>query len=704
MRHSIALCWSLLILASCQPAERQFDYPETEVAEQSDLIHGVDVSDPYRWLEDLDSEATREWVEAQNTLTHSYLHALPHRDELRSRLTELWDFERFGVPRKKQDRYFFTRNDGLQNQSVVFYLDRLDGEPVELLDPNSLSGEGTVALTSFRISPDGNLMAYGTAVAGSDWQEWRIRDVETGEDLRDHLKWIKFSSVSWTADSQGFFYSRYEEPTEAEALAGVNYDQKVYYHEVGTDQAADLLTYHRPDQKEWLFGTTVSDDGAYLILDVRAGSSSENAIFYEDLNEEGTQFVELLSQFDARYDFVGSQGSRLWFKTDLEAPLSRIIEIDLENPTREEWKTLVLESRDTLESVVLLNHQFVCLYLSDASSRVRIFSTDGEEIRSVELPGLGSASGFTGDPDHRETFFSFTNYTTPSTIYHLDLATGESSIFRKPEVAFEPTDFVTEQIFFASKDGTRIPMFISHKKGLERNGESKTLLYGYGGFNISITPSFSVTNLVWMEQGGIYCVANLRGGGEYGEEWHQAGMKLNKQNVFDDFISAAEWLIANNYTRREKLAIEGASNGGLLVGAAMTQRPDLFGAVIPRVGVMDMLRFHKFTIGWAWVSDFGSPEDPEEFEALYAYSPYHNIHEGTDYPPTLVMTADHDDRVVPAHSFKFIAALQNGQAAPEPVLIRIETRAGHGAGKPTSKRIEESVDKLAFLLNELGAS
>lgn len=702
MRYMSAILGTLFILVSCQPVERQFDYPESKIVDQRDLIHGVEVTDPYRWLENLDSEATRKWVKAQNKVTFSYLESLPHRDELRSRLEDLWNYEKFGVPKRTEDRYFFTKNSGLQNQSVVYYVESLDGELVELLDPNTLSDEGIVALTSYNVSPDGTLMAYGTASAGSDWQEWKIRDVETGKDLEDHLQWIKFSSVSWTADSAGFFYSRYDEPSEADALAGVNYNQKVYYHQVGTEQSADSLVYHRPDQKEWLFGATVSDTGDYLILDVRAGSSSENAIFYEDLRDGETKFVELLSQFDARYNFLGNQGSRLWFKTDLGAPLSRIIEIDVENPVRDEWRTLVPETEDTLENVALLNNQFVCLYLSDASSRVRIFSTEGEEIRSIELPGLGTASGFTGDPDHQETFFSFTNYTTPATIYRLDLTSGETEIFREPEVAFDPDDFVTEQIFYSSKDGTRVPMFLSYKKGLEKNGENLAILYGYGGFNISITPAFSVTNLIWMEQGGIYCVANLRGGGEYGEEWHQAGMKLNKQNVFDDFISAAEWLIANNYTTRERLAIEGASNGGLLVGAAMTQRPELFGATIPRVGVMDMLRFHEFTIGWAWVSDYGSPNNPEEFEALHSYSPYHNIQQGIEYPPTLVMTADHDDRVVPAHSFKFTAALQKAQAAPEPVLIRIETKAGHGAGKPTSKRIEESVDKLAFLLSELG--
>jgi len=662
----------------------------------------VEVKDPYRWLEDLDSEETKAWVEAQNRLTFGYLENLPVREELRVRLKELWDYERFGTPRKWNDRYFFSHNSGLQAQSVIFRLDTLDGEPIEVLDPNQLSEDGTVALTSYRISPDGRLMAYGLAEGGSDWQEWKVLDVDAKEDLADHIKWVKFSAAEWAADSSGFYYSRYDEPNEEEKLAGTNYGQKIYFHRMGETQEMDRLIYERPDHVDWLLSGEVTDDGRYLVINVRAGSSSENAVFYKDLRDEESQVVELLIQFDARYELVGNRESKLWFKTDFEAPLGRVVEIDLENPSRDQWKTLVSSAGEALEAVSVLNDQFVCIYLRDAASQVRILNLEGEQVSELELPGLGTVGGLSGKPDDHETFYSFSSFAKPSTIYHYDLEKNVSTVFRQPVLEFGPDDYETKQVFYSSKDGTQVPMFLTYRRGIQLNGQNPTILYGYGGFNIARKPSFSVTNLVWMERGGIFVSANIRGGSEYGEEWHQGGMKLNKQNVFDDFIAAAEWLIEENYTAARYLAIEGGSNGGLLVGAVLNQRPDLFGAAVPHVGVMDMLRFNQFTIGWAWVSDYGSPDNPEEFKALAAYSPYHNIRPDFEYPATLVTTADHDDRVVPAHSFKYAAALQQAQAGPEPILIRIGTRAGHGAGKPTSKRIDEAADKLAFLFDVLG--
>jgi prolyl oligopeptidase len=545
-------------------------------------------------------------------------------------------------------------------------------------------------------------MAYGLAEAGSDWQEWKVLEVDAGKNLEDHLKWVKFSAAEWAPDSSGFYYSRYPEPDAETQLAGANYGQSVYFHRVGEPQEKDVLIYERPDHVDWLFNAEVTDDGRYLVITVRAGSSSENGVFYKDLRDEKSQVVELLNQFDARYELVGSSESRLWFKTDSEAPRGRVAEINLESPSRDQWKTLVSEANEALGAVSVLNNQFVCSYLRDAASQVRILSLEGEQVSELDLPGLGTVGGLAGKPDDSETFYSFYSFAKPSTIYHYDLEKNVSTVFRQPALKFDPDDYETKQVFYSSKDGTQVPMFLTYRRGIQLNGQNPTILYGYGGFNIARKPSFSVTNLVWMERGGVFASANIRGGSEYGYEWHQGGMKLNKQNVFDDFIAAAEWLIEEKYTSTPYLAIEGGSNGGLLVGAVLNQRPELFGAAVPHVGVMDMLRFDQFTIGWAWVSDYGSPANPEEFKALAAYSPYHNIRPDFEYPATLVTTADHDDRVVPAHSFKYAAALQKAQAGPEPILIRIGTRAGHGAGKPTSKRIDEAADKLAFLFAVLG--
>ncbi|MHC5723073.1 MAG: prolyl oligopeptidase family serine peptidase [Nostoc sp.] len=690
-------------------SEKLLTYPSSHKSDQVDNYHGTLVADPYRWLEDPDSEETRTWIEAQNQITFVYLSEIPAREKIKQRLTKLWDYEKYGIPFKEgeslgdgsSDRYFYFKNDGLQNQSVLYTLKTLDDQPKVLLDPNKLSEDGTVALSGLSISEDGKLLAYGLSASGSDWQEWKVRDVETGEDLQDHLKWIKFSGASWTHDHQGFFYSRYDEPNEKTQLEDVNYYQKLYYHQLGKPQSEDVLIYHRPDQKEWGFSGGVTEDGRYLIISVWLGSDSKNLVFSKDLTNPNAEVIELINQFESDYSFIDNDDSVFYFRTDLNAPRGRVIAIDTKNPAPENWREIIPQSAETLESVGILNNQFVADYLKDAHSQIKIFDLKGGFVREVELPGLGSAGGFGGKRNDTETFYIYTSFTTPGTIYRYDMITGKSTVFRQPQVDFNPADYETKQVFYHSKDGTKIPMFITHKKGIKLDGNNPTYLYAYGGFNASMTPGFSVSLLVWMEMGGVYAMPNIRGGGEYGEEWHQAGIKDKKQNVFDDFIGAAEWLIANKYTKTDKLAIAGGSNGGLLVGACITQRPDLFGAALPAVGVMDMLRFHKFTIGWAWTSEYGSADNPEEFPAVYAYSPLHNIKPDTAYPATLITTADHDDRVVPAHSFKFAAALQEAHAGDAPTLIRIETKAGHGAGKPTAKIIEEAADKWAFLVRTL---
>ena len=679
----------------------QIIYPDTERVEQTDNYHGIEVQDPYRWLENPDSEPTKDWVAAQNKVTTSYLNTIAAKEKIQQRLTQLWDYEKYGSPFKRGQRYFYFKNDGLQNQSVLYTLESLDEAGEVLLDPNTLSEDGTVALSGLSISDDGQWLAYGLSTAGSDWVEYRIRNVTTKEDSSDRLKWIKFSGASWTKDNQGFYYSRYDEPNEQTKLEDVNYYQKLYYHRLGTEQAEDSLIYHRPDQKEWGFDGSVTEDGKYLVISVWQGTDRKNLVFYQDLSQPESEVVELISEFEASYGVIENDGDTFWVRTDLDAPRGRVIAIDLNNSQRSNWKEIIPEAAETLRGVGLLNDRFVTNYLKDARSQIKIYDLDGTLVREVELPGIGSAGGFGGKRHDTETFYTFTSFTTPATIYRYDMKTGESKLFRQPKVDFNPDEYQTQQVFYPSKDGTKIPMFITHKKCLELDGNNPTYLYAYGGFNISLTPSFSISNLVWLEMGGIYAVPNLRGGGEYGEAWHQAGMKDKKQNVFDDFIAAAEWLIDNRYTIEKKLAIAGGSNGGLLVGACMTQRPDLFAAAIPAVGVLDMLRFHKFTIGWAWCPEYGDPDNEDDFKTLYAYSPLHNLKEGTEYPATMITTADHDDRVVPAHSFKFAAALQAAHQGDNPVLIRIETKAGHGAGKPTSKIIEEAADKWAFLVANL---
>ncbi|QEH36249.1 Prolyl endopeptidase precursor [Aquisphaera giovannonii] len=676
-------------------------YPAAPKSETVEELHGVKVADPYRPLEDPDAPETRAWVEAENRITFSFLEGVPQRAGIRARLTELWNYEKYGAPEVRGGKYFYSFNTGLQNQSVLYAADSLDGAPRVLLDPNTLSADGTVALAGGSITDDGKLFAYGTAAAGSDWNEWKVRDVATGKDLDDHIKWVKFSGAEWDPEHAGFYYGRFPEPKPGADLKGANYYQKVYYHKLGTPQSADRLVWEDPEHKEWRAGATVTDDGAYLILTLGKGTDAKHRVLFRPYKDADAKPVHLVGDFDSEYSFIDNGGPVFWFQTNKDAPRGKVVAIDTRNPGPAHWADVVPESAQTLESVDVVGGRILAVYLEDAHTVVKAFDLSGKHLRDVALPGLGTAAGFHGKRTDKETFFSFTSFASPGTVYRYDVGSGAVSAWKEPRLAFDPSAYESIQVFYKSKDGTRIPMFLSYKKGLKRDGNNPTLLWGYGGFNIAVKPGFRPSALAWMEMGGVYAVANLRGGGEYGEQWHQAGTRANKQHVFDDFIAAAEWLIAEKYTSKAKLAIQGRSNGGLLVGACMTQRPDLYGACLPGVGVMDMLRFHKFTIGWAWTDDYGTPDDPEHFKAIRAYSPLHNIKPGTCYPPAMITTADHDDRVVPAHSFKFAAALQAAQSCDNPALIRIETKAGHGAGKPTAKQIEEAADELAFLVRTL---
>ena len=708
MRTIKTLSIVALVMTSLLHAQ-SITYPPARKSEVVDDYHGTKVADPYRWLEDVDSPETRAWVEAENRVTFAYLEQIPERERIRRRLTTLWDYPKYGAPFKKGGRYFFFKNAGLQNQSVLYTQASLTAEPEVLLDPNTLSADGTVALSILAFSEDGRTMVYGTSGSGSDWQEFRVRDVTTKQDKSDHLKWIKFSSAAWTHDGAGFFYSRYPEPASgADPLLDVNRNQKVYYHKLGTDQSADRLIYERPDHPDWGFGVEVSADGRYAVYTVWLGTDRRNRIYYQDLGDPkqprlDAPVVRLLDEFDASYGFVGNGGGGpvFFFQTDNAAPRSRIIAVDTRKPEPSAWRELVPQASDPIEGSQIVHNTFVVRYLHDAASLLRLFALDGKPAGEVKLPTLGSIAQVTGEPRDDEMFYAFTSFLYPTTIFRHDFTTSASTVFKAPEIAFDAAGYETVQVFYRSKDGTRAPMFLTYKKGMKRDGSNPTYLYGYGGFNVNMTPGFSIGVLAWLEMGGVYAQAVLRGGAEYGEEWHQAGMLNRKQNVFDDFIAAAEYLIAEGYTSPPKLAIGGGSNGGLLVGAVLNQRPELFGAAIPAVGVMDMLRFHKFTIGWAWVTEYGSADSVAQFPALYRYSPIHNMKPRTKYPPTLITTADHDDRVVPGHSFKYAATLQTTQAGPAPVLIRIETKAGHGAGKPTAKIIEEQTDRWAFLVHNL---
>lgn len=666
-----------------------------------DDYHGAKVADPYRWLEDPQSEETNAWVEEQNEVTFAYLKSIPYREQIRERLTELWDYPRYSAPYKKGGRYFFSKNDGLQNQSVLYMQETLQSEPVVVLDPNTFSTDGTVALTGSSLSEDGLLLAYGTSSSGSDWQENRIRRVDDGSDYPEVIRWCKFSSIAWRHDNTGFFYNRLPEPGTVAEEDQNNYS-RVYWHTLGTQQEEDALVYERPEAKELSFSPSITDDGAYLVLTVWHGTDAENRLYYREVNSDGP-FIRLLDDADAMYSVVGNSGPVFYIHTDLNAPRGRIIAIDLRSPERENWQELIAQQDDVIAFVSLINSQFVVTYMQDAHHQMMIYDLDGSFDHEIPLPTLGSVVEISGKPEDTEMFVSFTSYLFPPTTYHYDFPSSALTLFRRPEILFDPDDYETEEVFYPSKDGTRIPMFLTYKKGLQLDGTNPTFLYGYGGFNISLTPSFAVSRLLWLEHGGIFALANLRGGNEYGEEWHKAGMLEKKQNVFDDFIAAGEWLIANKYTSTPKLAINGGSNGGLLVAACMVQRPDLYGAVVCAVPVIDMLRYHKFTVGRYWVGEYGNAElDAEQFKFMYAYSPLHNVKDGVAYPATLILSADTDDRVVPSHAKKFAARLQEANGGPNPILLRIETKAGHGLGKPTTKVIEELTDVYAFLFDRFG--
>lgn len=683
--------------------DTKLPYPPTKTVEQVDDYHGVKVADPYRWLEEDVRVApeVRAWVEAQNAVTFRFLEQIPAREPLRRRLTQLWNYEKFTPPSRQGNRYVFSKNDGLQNQFVLYVQDTLEGPAEVLIDPNTWSADGTVALAGTSFSEDGQYLAYGVQEAGSDWRTWRVLDVSSRRPLPDELRWIKFNTPAWMKDGSGFFYARYPEPEPGSAFQTLNWHQKVYFHRLGTSQAEDVLVYERPDEPTWGFQPSVSDDGKYLVITAWKGTDDKYRVFYKPLDQLGHEAVHLVGEMDYEYTFLGNDGTTFYFRTDRDAPRRRVVAIDLQHPEPAHWREVIPEQPHVLSDINLVGDTLFAVYLRDAVTHVKLFTTAGALVRNLEFEGLGTASGFGGKRTDTETFYTYASFATPPSIYRYDLQTGETTLLRRAAVEVRPEDYVVEQVFYTSRDGTRIPMFLAYRKGLQRDGSAPALLYGYGGFNISLTPAFNVSRLLWMDLGGVFAMPNLRGGGEYGEAWHRAGTRLNKQNVFDDFIAAAEWLIAHQYTRSDRLAIQGGSNGGLLVGACLTQRPDLFAAALPAVGVMDMLRFHKFTAGRFWVDDYGSADDPDEFRALYAYSPYHALKPGTQYPATLVTTADTDDRVVPGHSFKFAARLQACQAGPAPVLIRIETRAGHGAGKPTAKIIAETADQLAFLVKVL---
>ena len=678
------------------------DYPNTRKVDQTDDYHGTKVADPYRWLENdvrVDAEVAA-WVAAQNEVTDAFLASIPERGAIRARLEKLFDYPRYSAPSKQGSRYVFSKNDGLQNQAVVYIQDSLEGEARVLLDPNAWSKDGTIALAGMAFSDSGNLLAFAQSEAGSDWARWRVMDVASGTILPDEIRWTKFGGASWSKDEKGFFYSRFPEPKPGEEFQSLNLNNEVRYHRLGTPQGEDTLVFSRPDHPTWGFGAGVMEDGRYLVIAVYEGTDPKNLLFIQDLADPGAKPVEIVGQFANEWSVIGNDGTTFYATTDFEAPRRRVVAFDVREGLKS-LRELVPQQAEVLEGAGMVGDFIFAQYLKDVRPLVRMLRTDGTLAREVELPGIGSAGGFGGRRRDRETFYSFASFNRPPTIYRLDLATGKSTEFRRTESDFDPSRYEVEQVFYTSKDGTRVPMFITHRKGAPRDGSQPTLLYGYGGFNASMTPWFSPVFASWLELGGTLAVANLRGGGEYGREWHEAGKKLRKQNVFDDFIAAAEYLVSEKWTSPSRLAIQGGSNGGLLIGAVMTQRPELFGAALPAVGVMDMLRFQRFTAGRYWTDDYGSSDNPEEFKALYAYSPYHRLTPGTKYPPTMVTTADTDDRVVPGHSFKFAARLQECHVGDAPVLIRIETAAGHGAGKPVSKAIDETADVWAFLVKVL---
>ena len=704
MRRSHVLLLAALLLGRGLNAQT-LKYPQTRKVDVVEDYHGTKISDPYRWLEDQNGAETAAWVKAENDVTFPYLRALPEREKIKKRLTELWNYARYGSPFREGGQYFFYKNSGLQNQSVLYVQKTLTDSARILLDPNTLSSDGTVALTSIAIASNGKLLGYGTATSGSDWNEFHVRDIATRKDLPDTVRWVKFSGMNWTKDARGFTYSRYPEPKESDKLKAALSNQMLYYHTLGTPQSQDKLIYADPAHPTWFIGGDITEDGRYLLLYINENTDPKNRLYYIDLKDPlkpdvTGKVVKLIDTGDFSYSVVGNDGPVFYVLTNDRAPHQKLIAIDTRNPT--EPKTLIPEAEEVLQGVTIAGNRFFASYLQDAHTVIRMYSLDGKSLGDMQLPTIGSVGGLNGKKDSNELFYSFTSFLYPTTVFRYDVATGKSEVFRKPDVNFDPSAYETQQVFYTSKDGTRVPMFITHKKGLARDGQNPTYLYGYGGFNISLTPSFSVPTLVWLEMGGIYAMPSLRGGGEYGDAWHEAGTKERKQNVFDDFIGAAEYLIKEGYTSPAKLAIGGGSNGGLLVGATMTQRPDLFAVAFPQVGVLDMLRFHKFTVGAAWTGDYGSSDNPEDFKYLVKYSPLHNVKPGVCYPATMISTADHDDRVVPGHSFKFAATLQPAQSCDKPVIIRIETKAGHGAGTPISKSIEQYADQWAFARYNMG--
>ncbi len=694
------LCLLTLFLLNLSDAMAQEQtarpgYPPARLGDVVDDYHGTKVADPYRWLEDPDSDETIAWVTAENELTAAFVNT-PARKIIKERLTARWNYPKYGLPFKEGDRYYFWKNDGLQNQSVLYMQKTLNAEPVAVLDPNTFSEDGTVSVSTAAFSEDGTLLAYGRSESGSDWSPLRIRNIDSGKEYDEVLDYCKFSGVAWMPDNSGFYYDRYPDPATVAPEDRNNYN-RVYWHTLGTPQSEDKLVYERPDNKELGFNAAITDDSLYLGLYVYHGTDHRNRVYYRRLDSDG-EFIRLLDDADAGYYFIDNTGPVFYFQTDLDAPRGRIIAIDITKPERENWREIIPEQEDVLSFVSTVNNQLLVAYMHDAHHLLKLYNLDGSFVREIKLPTIGSIRGLSGKRNDTEMFISFTSFLYPTTAFRYDFKSGEMTLFRRSEIDFDPSGYETKQVFYTSKDGTRVPMFITHKKGLVLGGNNPTLLSGYGGFNISMTPYFSTSRTIWMENGGVFALACIRGGNEYGEAWHEAGMLGNKQNVFDDFIAAGEWLIKNRYTNSSRLAIWGGSNGGLLVAACMVQRPELFGAVICGVPVIDMLRYHKFTVGRFWVPEYGNAEaDPEHFKFLYAYSPLHHIKQGVSHPATLITTADTDDRVVPAHGKKFAAALQAADSGENPILLRVETKAGHGGGKPTSKIIEELADEYAFL-------
>jgi prolyl oligopeptidase len=686
-------------MATTLMTAQSLHYPKAAKDGTVDEYFGTKVADPYRWLENDTSAQTGAWVEAENKATSDYLARIPFRDKVLKRLTELSNYEKIGAPRKRHGKWYFYKNNGLQNQYVMYVMDELGGEPRVFLDPNKLSTDGTVALKGTFFSHNGRWMAYAISRSGSDWQEFYVIDLKTGQLTNDHIEWAKFSGAAWKGD--GFYYSAYDRPTEGKEFSNVNEGMKIYYHKMGTPQSQDVLFYQNPMKPKVFFEVATNEEETLMYM-YEAGAGAGNDLYVKDLRQKDSQFIQMTNNMDYQYAPLYAEDDCLYLYTNFDAPKGRIVTADIHNPGVNDWQVLIPEQQNVLSGVAVIGRQLVLTYSQDACDHAFVYDLDGKLRHEVKLPTVGSV-GFTGDEKEPECFYTFSSFTQPGTVYRYDMATNKSSLYTQPSVKFRLQDYESRQLFFESKDGTRVPMFITYKKGLKRNGKNPVFLYGYGGFNISLTPYFSANRIPFLEMGGIYAQVNLRGGNEYGEEWHLAGTKMQKQNVFDDFIGAAEYLIREGYTSKEKLAIVGGSNGGLLVGACMTQRPDLFKVAIPQVGVMDMLRYHKFTIGWNWASDYGTSDDSKEmFEYLKGYSPLHNLKPGTAYPATLVTTADHDDRVVPAHSFKFAATLQDCQAGPNPILIRIDTKAGHGGGKPLAKVLEEQADIYSFILYNMG--